>query len=168
MDAANTTASTVTLQSNDSVQFTVDRQVINLSGLLKQMLEDLPETSAADVIPVPECSGASLEKVLGWCERHRDDAAAAPEGDIDPRTLEIPDWDRDFLRVDAEELFLVTAAANYLEVKLLLEMCCKTIAGMLGGKSTEEMRAILGIVSDFTPEEEEQIRRENGWAYAGN
>lgn len=41
---------------------------------------------------------------------------------------------------------------------------CKTIANMIKGKDTEEIRRIFNIQNDFTPEEEEQIRLENEWA----
>ena len=32
---------------------------------------------------------------------------------------------------------------------------------MIKGKSPEEIRKLFNIVNDFTPEEEEQIRKEN-------
>lgn len=35
---------------------------------------------------------------------------------------------------------------------------------MIKGKSPEEIRKTFNITNDFTPEEEEQIRRENEWA----
>ncbi len=35
---------------------------------------------------------------------------------------------------------------------------------MIKGKSTDEIRKTFNITNDFTPEEEEQIRRENEWA----
>lgn len=45
----------------------------------------------------------------------------------------------------------------------LMTACAKTVADMLRGKSPEEMREILGVVNDFSPSEEEQVRRENEW-----
>jgi hypothetical protein len=41
---------------------------------------------------------------------------------------------------------------------------CKIVANMIKGKSPEEIRRTFNIQNDFTPEEEEQIRRENEWA----
>lgn len=41
---------------------------------------------------------------------------------------------------------------------------CKTVANMIKGKAPEEIRKLFNIVNDFTPEEEEQIRKENEWA----
>lgn len=146
---SSTTSTKVTLQSNDSEQFTVDRKVILLSGLLKDLLEDLPAQEAARVIPIPECSGAVLEKVLEWCERYCDEVEA--------------DFDSIFLSVGLDELIDLTNAANYLEVELLLARCCKSLAERLTRKTTEEMREMLGIVSDFAPGEEERIREENDW-----
>jgi len=35
---------------------------------------------------------------------------------------------------------------------------------LYSGKSPEEIRQQFGIVNDFTPEEEAQIREENKWA----
>lgn len=55
-------------------------------------------------------------------------------------------------------------AANYLDIKALLDVGCKTVANMIKGKSPEEIRKTFNIQNDFTPEEEDQIRRENEWA----
>jgi len=35
---------------------------------------------------------------------------------------------------------------------------------MIKGKTPDEIRETFNITNDFTPEEEEQIRRENEWA----
>lgn len=59
---------------------------------------------------------------------------------------------------------LVYQAANYLDIKALLDVGCKTVANMIKGKSPEEIRKTFNIQNDFTPEEEDQIRRENEWA----
>ncbi|CAG8505383.1 3216_t:CDS:2 [Acaulospora morrowiae] len=55
-------------------------------------------------------------------------------------------------------------AANYLEIKKLLDYGCKTVANMIKGKSPEEIRSTFSLTGEFSPEEEEAIRRENEWA----
>ncbi|KAI7104863.1 hypothetical protein KC343_g16226, partial [Hortaea werneckii] len=69
-----------------------------------------------------------------------------------------------FMQVDQEMLFEIILAANYMDIKALLDVGCKTVANMIKGKSPEEIRKTFNIQNDFTPEEEEQIRRENEWA----
>jgi S-phase kinase-associated protein 1 len=56
-------------------------------------------------------------------------------------------------------------AANYLDIRGMLDLTCQTIADMIKGKSVEEIRETFNIKNDFTPEEEAEIRRENQWAF---
>jgi S-phase kinase-associated protein 1 len=37
------------------------------------------------------------------------------------------------------------------------------VASLIKGKTPEEIRRTFGIVNDFTPEEEAQVRDENKW-----
>ena len=80
------------------------------------------------------------------------------------KTTDIDEWDQTFMKVDQEMLFKIMLAANYLDIEALLDVGCKTVANMIKGKSTEDIRKIFNIINDFTAEEEEQIRRENEWA----
>jgi S-phase kinase-associated protein 1 len=126
-----------------------------------------------------------MKKVIEWCEHHKDDPPAANDDDNDSRkkSTDIDEWDQKFMQVDQEMLFeiilvrhlphsltrasalLITSqAANYLDIKALLDVGCKTVANMIKGKSPDEIRKTFNIQNDFTPEEEEQIRRENEWA----
>jgi S-phase kinase-associated protein 1 len=52
-----------------------------------------------------------------------------------------------------------------LNIKELLDLTCQTVADMIKNKTPEEIRRIFNIVNDFTPEEEEEVRRENQWAF---
>jgi hypothetical protein len=51
----------------------------------------------------------------------------------------------------------------------MLSIGCKFAAKQIDGKSTEEVRKLWGIVSDYSPEEEEKLRIDNEWTdYASN
>ena len=65
--------------------------------------------------------------------------------------------------VDKETLFNLTLAANYLDIKPLLDLCCAKIASFIKNRTPEEIRVNLDIVNDFSPEEEAQVRAENKW-----
>jgi S-phase kinase-associated protein 1 len=156
---------TINLVSNDQISITVERQVAEKSMLIKNMVEDLGDDAVTDV-PIPNVNEAVLRKVLEWCEHHKNDPAAAADDDSDSRkkTTDIEEWDQKFMQVDQEMLFEIILASNYLDIKPLLDVGCKTVANMIKGKSPEEIRKTFNITNDFTPEEEEQIRRENEWA----
>jgi len=79
------------------------------------------------------------------------------------RTDDITPWDKEFCEVDQATLFELILAANYLDVKSLLDLTCKTVANMIKGKTPQEIRKLFNIKNDFTPEEEEQVRKENAW-----
>ena len=60
-------------------------------------------------------------------------------------------------------LILIFQAANFLNIKDLLDLTCQTVADMIKGKTPEEIRKTFNIKN--TPEDEEEVRRENQWAF---
>jgi len=166
--ASSTTApvQTVTLTASDGVDMTIDRQVAMRSILIKNLLDDLPAEATTEPIPVPNVNESVLKKVMEWCEHHKNDPVSSTDDDSDSRkkSTDIEEWDVKYMQVDQEMLFEIILAANYLDIKALLDVGCKTVADMIKGKSPEEIRKTFNIQNDFTPEEEDQIRRENEWA----
>ncbi|KAK9459145.1 E3 ubiquitin ligase SCF complex, Skp subunit [Lipomyces oligophaga] len=154
----------VKLTSSDGEVFTVDKEVAERSILIKNMIEDVSDASTE--IPIPNVTANVLKKVLEWCEHHKSDPAVTAEDETDARkkSTDIDEWDQKFMQVDQEMLFEIILAANYLDIKALLEVGCKTVANMIKGKGPEEIRRQFNITNDFTPEEEAQIRRDNEWA----
>ncbi|SPO02756.1 probable SKP1 - kinetochore protein complex CBF3, subunit D [Cephalotrichum gorgonifer] len=156
------------LASNDGVVKEVDRAVAERSMLIKNMLEDLGDESISkdNPIPIPNVNDSVLSKVIEWCVHHQNDPPTSGDDDDAARKkmTEIDEWDQKFMQVDQEMLFEIILASNYLDIKPLLDVGCKTVANMIKGKSPEEIRKTFNITNDFTPEEEEQIRRENEWA----
>jgi len=156
----------ITLVSNDGVHQEVLRNIAERSMLIKNMIEDVGEEALETPIPIPNVNDQVLKKVIEWCTWHKNDPVAVNDDDADSRkkTTDIDDWDQKFMQVDQEMLFEIILASNYLDIKALLDVGCKTVANMIKGKSPEEIRKTFNITNDFTPEEEEQIRRENEWA----
>lgn len=151
----------VKLTSSDNQMFEVDEEIANESTTVKNMIED---TGTEDIIPLPNVPGKILAKVIEYCKFHVeankkvDDKPAKSEDDI-------KQWDTEFVKVDQATLFDLILAANYLNIKGLLDLTCQTVANMIKGKTPEEIRKTFNIKNDFTPEEEEEVRRENQWAF---
>ncbi|CAD6576331.1 MAG: hypothetical protein TREMPRED_001663 [Tremellales sp. Tagirdzhanova-0007] len=152
----------VILQTSDEEQFTVEKRVAERSSMIKVMLDDLPAQEA--IIPLPNVSSSVLSKVLEYCDHHKGEPLPAPDADPDRKTSEIGEWDARFIQVDQEMLFEIILAANYLDIKPLLDVGCKTVANMIKGKTPEQIRLLFNITNDFSEEEEDQIKRENEWA----
>lgn len=178
--------SLVKLMSSDGQEFSCSKQVACQSNLIKLMLEDIGDDSE-EAIPLANVTGRVLTKVIEFAEHHKDDPPPAPEKEDEfaPKSCDdIEDWDRDFMNLPQQQVFDIMLAANYLDIKKLLDLGklpasmllpslfffltkgalgCKTVALSVKGKTVQEIRDIFQIENDFTPEEEEQIRKENEW-----
>ncbi|KAJ4842433.1 SKP1-like protein 1B [Turnera subulata] len=159
----------ITLKSSDGESFEVDEAVAVESQTIKHMIED---DCADNGIPLPNVTSKILAKVIEYCKKH----VEAPKSDANSTTAnsnsatgnaddELKSWDNEFVKVDQATLFDLILAANYLNIKGLLDLTCQTVADMIKGKTPEEIRKTFNIKNDFTPEEEEEVRRENQWAF---
>lgn len=142
------------IENNEFIS--VDKNIAEKSVLIKNMLEDIDDSDSP--IPLPNVNEKILNKIIKWCIHHVDDPI-----EDENKSTEIDEWDQGFFEVDQEILFDIILAANYLDIKPLLDIGCKVVANMIKGKSAEEIRKTFNIVNDFTPEEEAQIKKENEW-----
>jgi len=141
----------------------VDPSVIEMSGTLRNMVDDLSDGSESSAIPVPNVTSKIMQKVIEYCNHHKGHASSAGADDRARMDDTIDDWDKEFCKVDLNTVFELILAANYLDIHQLLDLTCRSIANLIKGKSPEEIRKTFNIKNDFTPEEEEQVRKENEW-----
>ncbi|KAL5196408.1 hypothetical protein ABZP36_010038 [Zizania latifolia] len=157
----------ITLKSSDDQEFEVEEAVAMESQTIRHMIED---DCADNGIPLPNVNSKTLSKVIEYCNKHAH-AASKPSDDANASANnstsgeDLKNWDADFVKVDQATLFDLILAANYLNIKGLLDLTCRTVADMIKGKTPEEIRKTFNIKNDFTPEEEEEIHRENQWAF---
>ncbi|KAG7814032.1 hypothetical protein KL921_000306 [Ogataea angusta] len=161
--------------TSDGDKFPVERKVAEKSILIKNMLKNLLPAEEEEEddededepieVPTQNVRSAVMKNILEWCDHYKDYNFPDDEQDDDSKkSAPIDAWDKNFLNVDQEMLYEIILAANYLNIKPLLNAGCKVVAEMIRGKSPEEIRKTFNIVNDFTPEEEAAIRRENEWA----
>ncbi|XP_050234264.1 SKP1-like protein 1A [Mercurialis annua] len=165
MSKITTTSKKVTLRASDGETFEVEQAVASVSQTIKLLIED---GCADGVIPVPNVTGKILSMVLEYAEKHkRTSAAATLYGPCDDESIIIARWDAEFMKLDRNVLFTLMMAADYLNMKGLLDLTCKTVADMIKGKTPEQIRETFDIENDFNEEEEKEVRRENNWALQG-
>ncbi|KAI5673379.1 hypothetical protein M9H77_13743 [Catharanthus roseus] len=66
---------------------------------------------------------------------------------------------------DEETLFGLLLAADYFNINGLLSVTCEDVLDMIKHKDPEHIRRIFNITLDFSLEEEENMRKENPWAF---
>ncbi|KAH3732118.1 cytosolic glycoprotein FP21 [Pelomyxa schiedti] len=151
----------VKLESSESQVIEAPVEIAKMSVTIKNMLDDLGETNAP--IPLPNVTVKILNKVLEYCTYHHANPSPDDKRDEKERRLDdIAPWDLEYTKVDQETLFQLILAANYLDIKPLLDLTCKTVALMMKGKTPAEIRKTFNILTP-TPEEEEEVRKANPW-----
>ncbi|GJN29357.1 hypothetical protein PR202_gb17578 [Eleusine coracana subsp. coracana] len=146
----------ITLKSSDGEDFEVEEATMQ-SQTIKHMIED---DCADNGIPLPNVTATILSKLLEYWA-----SSSSTSNNSDDNNNELKSWDADFVKVDQATLFDLILAANYLDIKGLLDLTCQTVADMIKGNTPEQIRQTFNIKNDFTPEEEAEIRRENAWAF---
>jgi S-phase kinase-associated protein 1 len=152
----------ITLVSNggEGRRFEVsEAAAARLSSPLRGMIKG---GSTGGDIRLPDVDDATLEKVAEYLNEHaKVDTryTAASEG--------LEKWGAKLVdglgSLDA--LYDLINAADYLRIDGLLDAACKKLAGMMKGKTPEEIRNTFNIPDDYTEEEKKKVRRDYAWAF---
>ena len=124
------------------------------SVLIKGTIDDGGDIN--DPIPLTEVNTATTNKVIEFLVHLRDNAPPDIEKPIKSTDMEdlTTKFYADYTNVDLETLYDITLAANFMDIKPLVDLCCAKIGTHIKGKSIPEVRQLFGIENDFTPEEE--------------
>jgi S-phase kinase-associated protein 1 len=147
----------IKVQTCDGQVFDVLKARAETSTTLKNLIADAP---AGGDVPLPEVNGDIFQRVIAWVEMHKDDPVTAVP--LTENGLTVADKEF-FAAIDQQSLFQLILAANYLDIRKLLDMCCRTLADSVLGKTPKEIYAQFGVAQELTPEEEAEIRRDNPW-----
>jgi len=142
----------INLESSDGKVFNIDKDVAIKSQLINNIVEDCDNDN--ENIPLPNVEGSILEKVIEYCEHHRDDKIDEYEYEDDDNK---DSWDQEYLESfkDKKELFETALAANYMDIKTLLNLTCRFIADKIRGLNTNDIREYFEIPY---PEGEEESK----------
>tara|TARA_R110002050_G_scaffold205573_1_gene341333 strand:+ start:6023 stop:6409 length:387 start_codon:yes stop_codon:yes gene_type:complete len=116
-------------------------------------------------IPLKTIPGPILEKVKDFCVYHLENPKP-PVDTSDPREEfridNCTEWELEFFNLPDMEMHLeMIRQANFLEIKPLLDLGCKTMAIKVRGKTVDEIRTMFNLEPEFTPEEEQKIYEAN-------
>lgn len=166
---------------SDATEFEIDLKAAEYIGTINDALKiaklknelatpstTMEQTSESylpsEPILLSNITGSVMQKVLDYVEHHKNDPPLPPNYDVQIREWDhLDEWDESYLKVDQMTLFSIICAANYLNIKTLLDLTCKAVAGMIRGKGVDELRAYFGAPDDLTEEEKAAIEKENEW-----
>ena len=154
---------TCRLMCRDGEVIEVDQETAKISVLINGLIED---GGVEEDIPIAQVTKPVMEKAIAFMTHIREHPPAEIEKPLSSTDLSqvVDQWHNEYINVDQEMLFELVMAANYLDVKPLLELSCAKVASLIKGKSIQEIRQFFQIENDFSPEEEEQVMQENKWA----
>ena len=138
-----------------------------MSTLLKETIGDDEDDETPTTIPLPNVSSDVLHKVISFCDHHQTEPMTPITTPLRSDVLKdlVQEWYASFVDVNKEMLFGLVAAANYLDIKQLLDLTCLAVSILIKGKSAQELRDMFNISAELSEEERAQIQRENGeWA----
>lgn len=140
---------TITLISNDERRFEVPVTVARMSAVIaSQISDDDDDTQSDNEFPCPKVSGDILQKVVDYCTHYQQEPMERIETPLQGETIEAivkPEWYVKFCEVEREVMFQLVAAANFLNIKPLLDLTCLAVSVSIKGKSVEELRAIFHL-----------------------
>ena len=137
----------------------------NSSILLRDMLDDVPAGTNDIELSIPVVPST----ILAHCAEY----FTYRLGNNKTREIERPLRDKLINLVDEQDkvrlmkwneqtTIHILKAASFLNAPDLMDLASAQIASLMMEKSIEEIRVMLGVENDFTPEEEAQLRKEHG------
>ena len=155
----------VRLVSVEGESYEVSLDVAKMSELVKNMIDEEQDEEEVQEIPLPNVKSPILSKVIEFLQHYKTETMTEIEKPLKSANMHevVQEWYANYVSVEQDILFELILAANYLDIKALLDLTCATVASMIKGKTPEEIRKVFNIVNDFTPEEEAQVREENKW-----
>ena len=151
----------LTTMDGETVEVPVD--IACKSILVKGIVDD---SGFDDEIPLASVKKTILDKIIEYCTYIHTNSAPEIEKPLRSNQLSdvVSEWFANFVNLEQEVLFELILAANFMDIKSLLELSCAKVASLIKGKTIQETRKFFNIENDFTPEEEAQIMDENRWA----
>ncbi|KAK7401620.1 hypothetical protein VNO78_13239 [Psophocarpus tetragonolobus] len=150
----------VKLRSMDGVTFEVEASIAKEMETVQSFIEECGR-DPSEVIPLHNVSSRELSRIVRYCSEH---LRLARDGDIKGTK----EFDNRFVAaLSLYEMKELVLAANYLNMKKLLDFLSASIAEVIKNKSVEFVREFFGVDNDYTPEEEHQYRSLHAWAFKG-
>ncbi|KAJ3315306.1 hypothetical protein HDV04_003699 [Boothiomyces sp. JEL0838] len=141
----------IKIKTSDEKEYSIERELIFQSNLIKNMVTDLDVADAT--IPLPNVRSDILDLVLKYMQIHKGEII--PERPIERAVDDMSDEDKELMKLENSVLFDLILASNYLDIPGLLDIGCRTVAMKIKGKDYHQIREEFNIPKELWRSEEE-------------
>ena len=148
---------TIKVKSSDGKVIELSTKAASKSKLLSGVIQDYPEDSE---FPLNKINGETLEKVKEYLVHYQDSEPRQIEKPL-PKDFKdcVDEWDYKFIGDDNDQILALIFAANFMDIKPLLDLAAAKVATLIRGTTTESIRKDFEI-KDFSKEEEKQMEND--------
>ncbi|KAI4861977.1 hypothetical protein F4820DRAFT_451442 [Hypoxylon rubiginosum] len=155
----------ISLRSKEGVGMFISRDAANMSGLLKDEIENLSDAEIDAITwDLTEIDADTLEKVVLWCEDHCQNAELRSLlNDTTPLLWPSkPEIVCAFQRLFSDELqlFKTFRAGSFMKIEPIHDMALRTIIDEIKEKDVDQKRAYFGVVTGEDSSEDQELRRD--------
>lgn len=166
MSSATVKTKKITFRTADQEEFEVDEAIAMEFGTVKNFFDENPDASD-EPIPLSNVSSKSLSTIIEYCKSHLAFRACESSSSVEVEA-ESKAYEELFVKtLDNERLMGLILAANYLNIKYMLDMLNQAAADRIKNKGVEYVRRLFEVENDYSPEEEAALRAEHPWAFEG-
>ena len=151
---------TIKVKSSDGKVIELSTKAASKSKLLSGVIQDYPEDSE---FPLNKISGETLGKVKEYLVHYQDSEPRQIEKPL-PKDFKdcVDEWDYKFIGDDNDQILALIFAANFMDIKPLLDLAAAKVATLIRGTTTESIRKDFEI-NDISKEEDEQMQKDKSY-----
>ena len=126
-------------------------KVARLSQMIDEMFDE-DEDMEDKKVPLPNVSSEVLKKVIEFGTHYQEEQMTPIQTPLKSSNIDdlVQKWYAEFVDLPQKQLFELVAAANYLNIKPLLDLTVLAVSILIKGKTAAELREIFNVSSDGT------------------
>ena len=143
----------ITLETYDKHMIKIQKSIAEQSTVINMMIEDIIDENAIVPLANKACTLSIIQLVVKYLKKHTEFEKEQTANNV------VTEFDNEFQDQPDEIIFQIILAANFLDIKNLLELMCKKIADELKKCETpEDVRNRFNIREDYTQDDVNEIR----------
>ena len=117
----------ITLVSSDGEKVEISSKAVQLSTLVKGIIEDYPDDAE---VPLNNVKSNILKKIKEYLDHYENQEIKEIERPLPSQNFKecVNEWDFDYINVDIDLIFDLILGANYMDIKPLLELASAKVA----------------------------------------